>query len=802
MSKRNRNGLNSYVKFGIFFISALTAIFVLLAGIVPLLMDLGDWRKVQNADFAIEFLESQFGYRVLGADVAFDGSFWPTTNSTYDLGKTDYQWRDLYISGDIHGSTGRGSTVVVAASDASALSKAQADYVVTGTADDEIQAAIATGARHVLLTEGNFEGGKINVGFSDLTVSGQGSSTTYKLADGTNDNVFEAKAAAQGDITNVIIANLLIDANASGQTSAPADGANGIYFSNIDNFYIGGLHIQDTYSHVVALRGSRYGVIENLIYSGQSSSNNHGIDLDISDSSGVNSHIAIANNQFNITGGSYGDLCKFESAHFITITNNSINCNGIGNGIGAEGIGSPNGSAGGVSHIVIANNTIKDPTGYGVSIYGVQTGPVLITGNSVYNSGDMGMYVYGTSMNVTIEGNVIEGSANEGIDVPTGRYIRVLNNTILSSGTYGVSLNSALYWEVKGNLIQKGATSVAILSTVNACWGEISGNTLQFNNIGIDMYGDYISVVGNTIFANANTGFFMKGSSHCIVNDNVIVSNGWTTAAQNKDGLRMIDSGARYCLYNLIANNRCYDDQDQITSLLTGNAAAAQKVVVVADVSRFWEGQRVTISDDTPDTETNQVDTIDLSTNTITMTTNLANDYTVAQNAKVTGYLTQRRGISEEGNSDYNEFKDNHCLGNIENGVILQAVDTQVNVDKTPMSIALDLTGGATDIEVFYAMVPCKLVGYTILYSEATGEGAGVNIRIGRYQDGVALDDDYFDVSVSEVNKNKGYSKHFAWGDLTKRTIAKGDTVTVGTAGAKADTGAVIIILQIVEMTS
>lgn len=117
-----------------------------------------------------------------------------------------------------------------------------------------------------------------------------------------------------------------------------------------------------------------------------------------------------------------------------------------------------------------------------------------------------------------------------------------------------------------------------------------------------------------------------------------------------------------------------------------------------------------------------------------------------------------------------------------------------------PMSVAFDLTGGATDIEIFHAKARCVLVGYEIFYSVATGGGAGVNIRVGRYQDGVVLDDDYFDVSASELNKAKGYSKHFGTEDLIQQVIDKGDTITVGTAGGKADTGEVILILQIVEM--
>lgn len=69
-----------------------------------------------------------------------------------------------------------------------------------------------------------------------------------------------------------------------------------------------------------------------------------------------------------------------------------------------------------------------------------------------------------------------------------------------------------------------------------------------------------------------------------------------------------------------------------VESLLTGNAASGQKVVAVIDGTKFEEGIAVTISDDDA-TEDNTIATI--AGNNLTMTTNLANTYTTAANAKV-----------------------------------------------------------------------------------------------------------------------------------------------------------------------
>ena len=70
-------------------------------------------------------------------------------------------------------------------------------------------------------------------------------------------------------------------------------------------------------------------------------------------------------------------------------------------------------------------------------------------------------------------------------------------------------------------------------------------------------------------------------------------------------------------------------------------------------------------------------------------------------------------------------------------------------------------------------------------------------VRVGRYKDGVALDDDYFDVTTSEQSKNLGYTKRLFTNALIQKNVSAGDVITVGTAGAKAGTGEVVITLHL-----
>jgi len=159
-----------------------------------------------------------------------------------------------------------------------------------------------------------------------------------------------------------------------------------------------------------------------------------------------------------------------------------------------------------------------------------------------------------------------------------------------------------------------------------------------------------------------------------------------------------------------------------------------------------------------------------------------------------------RYGIHSYNTADYNQIKNCEAVGNT---TAPMEIDGRHDVaDITVKSEILDLSGAATDVEVFHAVTKCQLIGCAIVYTEASSADAGVQIRVGRYQEGVALDNDYFDSSTSETSKDKGYVKHFKTSDLTNSVISAGDTVTVGTAGGKTGAGEVMLILKIAEVSS
>ena len=103
-------------------------------------------------------------------------------------------------------------------------------------------------------------------------------------------------------------------------------------------------------------------------------------------------------------------------------------------------------------------------------------------------------------------------------------------------------------------------------------------------------------------------------------------------------------------------------------------------------------------------------------------------------------------------------------------------------------STSVDLTGASDDIICLHTERACTLLKATLLYTTATGAGAGVTVRIGK-----ETDDNYYYTGTSEVSKSQWYSKDVT---LLQTDVAAGDTVTLGTAGGKADTGDIMLVIE------
>ena len=650
-------------------------------------------------------------------------------------------------------SPGRTATIVVAAADASLQSRAQADFVC-GAVDsqEDIQRAInalpASGGK-ISLSEGSFDIADEITLPSNIEFAGQGWSTVLTYSGPDNAPMITANVR-----DNILIHSMKLD---GGNLTS--------HILNIRN--VNGFEVHSMY-----LTNPRQ--VGGLLYTS-------GIDT----AEQALQHGFIHHNYLDCNSRGQA-LYATVHAFDITYSDNVI-IEPYDNGIDIGGV-----SGAHPCHRIIFHNNIiykSQGVGYGVSIRG-NSYNIIVTDNYIYNTQGFGVRVLPADAqyprDIIIHGNRIDGvnsAARDGIAISARNdagHISIRNNqiTVAASGRYGILIDRAFKFDITDNMILDCPDDGIHLTSGQ---GKVCDNQIySAGGHGIFATGiDNSSFNGNRIEDATNDGMYIELCDYCTINGNVIDNPG-SEGIHLASSMRCTINGNAVHSSGASGINLPGGDHNVVSGNVV-EACGVRGISVSVDYC-VVDGNRVVDTDGVGIRLFNSVGNI--------VTNNFCTD---------TGVATQTYGIQEAGTTDdYNIFKGNYLRGNTIAGIYIIGVHDVL--DQAYHSIALDLTGGATDIEVFHANAPCKLAGYTILYSVATGGGAGVNIRVGRYQDGVALDDDYFDVSVSELNKAIGYSKHFVSVDLTQTVIAAGDTVTVGTAGGKADTGEVILILKIVEM--
>ena len=333
--------------------------FIAIAAIVVAFV----WANINQTKFTrdncMSYL-SGLGYTVYASP---SGTFYtndvlPNTDSIYDIGGTgneydngyfDDLWSNFHgnLSGNVTGNvtgnlwgnvTGissnatssdlgkgypitRSATYVVAASNALASSKAQADYVCDGTADNiQIQAAInalpATGGL-VQLSEGQFNiAASINVTVDGLRLVGMGSGgsgavstgvTTLYLADNANCNMIQNADAITTRL--VFIQHLVMYGNDPNNTSG-----NGIQadYLRIGNYNAG---LFDVIIHYFDEHGIYGNVNPNFLYASHFFIRNNGEDgIDIKPQGMI---LSLPN--WIASNGGYGIFCRGGTDHVIDL---------------------------------------------------------------------------------------------------------------------------------------------------------------------------------------------------------------------------------------------------------------------------------------------------------------------------------------------------------------------------------------------------------------------------------------------------------------------------------------------------
>lgn len=384
-------------------------------------------------------------------------------------------------------------------------------WVCSGTNDNvQIQAAmdflLLTGGE-VLLSDGTFVLGTPICPPNNCTVRGSGRSTVLR-----DYGIYLQYNYPVGTRSNIALQDLTIDLNNVG--------AYGVFARNASRFKIHDLEIKNPTNYCI------------FCYSMP------GDALQVSDFEVYNNYLHTAvDNGIYVTGT--GPCVRF------IIKNNIVDRCCSGNTLGRSSIEVDYSTEGIIDGNVITNHLGHNTASASVRVYGIPEGGVSITNNKSANSLDLSYYVNScdgvivsnnssrsaawlgycseVSKNTVIDGNFSHGDMAGGIatlqfapnsDVGP----KVVNNTVINSGSWGIYCDSA-YGTVEGNYVKNsgygsGGTAYDGIKAITADYMIIRGNTC-LDDQGVKTQGYGISLQ-DAVLGDLNNS---------IVVDNVVVGN-------------------------------------------------------------------------------------------------------------------------------------------------------------------------------------------------------------------------------------------------------------------------------------
>jgi len=473
---------------------------------------------------------------------------------------------------------GLASTVVVAASDASAEVREWADYVCDGIADNvEIQAAIAAlpaGGGKVVLSEGTFTVIAQITPVSGITIEGQGWSTILKIADNTDGLNGVIGDATDGSVGNWAARNLHIDGNKANQVSANDFRGVNLYGDRVrvENLYVHDIKNQDG---IIINRYSTGAIVKDCLVTDCDDMGYEIIDgaadaliVDCVGSGNANfnfsihSHIGTAAcvrcaivNGISVNSGNKG----FRIGGFAGLESvgcSLVNCKDTGaasNGIQVT-LAYDSVVADCYSDSLISSESTSARTsfigckssGAGFSIYGRYD---TLAGCSV-NGGVVTIYGDHVSVN-GLTHNGTNGVNNFGIAIFNGaNYCTVNGCTVYgedAGARYGIWLRGAQNCSIVGNTVEGWTGSGIRLNTqsaVNPTGNVISGNRVEGCGIGIseEASGDNNLIQGNDVTGNTTPLAFV-GASTLARNNKGSLVDGKIADPGNAEAIPVVKSG-------------------------------------------------------------------------------------------------------------------------------------------------------------------------------------------------------------------------------------------------------------------
>lgn len=216
------------------------------------------------------------------------------------------------------------------------------------------------------------------------------------------------------------------------------------------------------------------------------------------------------------------------------------------------------------SNTVVKGNRVSENVAYGIGTWG--TASATIAGNTADDNGTDGIHLGEDSFDNTVNGNTLSGNGGHGISLFRADGNEVSDNRIRESGSVGVSVGESF-----GNTVADNASRWNDIHGFEI-WGSgsaedpnlFANNRAQGNGqIGLVVSeSHYTTASRNYILQNRTDGIaVLGGSSHTVIDDNQIVSNGatgisvWDSDANTLSGNTLASNGDKGVLVALGSNN-------------------------------------------------------------------------------------------------------------------------------------------------------------------------------------------------------------------------------------------------------
>ncbi len=427
--------------------------------------------------------------------------------------------------------SGRGATLIVAASDSYPNSAAQADYVCDGTNDEvQIQAAIdalPAGGGKVSLSEGIFNlGADINL-VSGTHLSGQGIST--HLISQVEIAGIKAIGTVGTPLANIEVSGLYLEGFGAGTANNRLKSA--MYYEYIDNLTVRNCKVTKAVYDAILIISVVDGKIIGNHIEGGGTAGDDGINT-LNDCDGIiidsNYIDGITNDGIHLPGGLN-----------IVVSNNVVKNSGQNGMLGGAFQSSFTG--------IFANNTVINSAQHSLQIenslpltYSVNA---IIVGNNLQDSGGIGIMSPRNNTTLSIVGNKIINATSRAIEVVSDIPAYIVDNRIDDCATLGIRLDAPRSL-VDGNRIENMGTNEGIQLLANSDYSVVSNNVVR----SVGGAGIYI-VAGatDTVILNNNITSAVAGNIVDVApltnNTNIRGNIGYIASGENRSASGSLTAG-------------------------------------------------------------------------------------------------------------------------------------------------------------------------------------------------------------------------------------------------------------------